>query len=127
MVFRPNKLGLVRCLPCVYRVYGARRASAGQWPGGAAAAAPCLSVFPCLLAAAADKVVNGSLFALPVDRGVNNNYFNNSRLLPFTECLMRQLNRSQTFQNVHTLIKIFWTKPTKVDILYPRCSHNTFE
>ena len=104
MVFRPNKLGLVRCLPCVYRVYGARRASAGQWPGGAAAAAPCLSVLPCLVAAAADKVVNGSLFALPVDRGVNNNYFNNSRLLPFTECLMRQLNRSQTFQNVHTSI-----------------------
>ena len=28
--------------------------------------------------AEADKVVNGSLFALPVDRGVNNNYFNNS-------------------------------------------------
>ena len=68
-----------------------------------AAAAPCLSVLPCLVAAAADKVVNGSLFALPVDRGVNNNYFNNSRLLPFTECLMRQLNRSQTFQNVHSM------------------------
>ena len=41
-----------------------------------------LSIFYLLngavAAAAADKVVNGSLFALPVDRGVNNNYFNNS-------------------------------------------------
>ena len=95
MVFRPNKL-LTLCVQSLRR-------AAGQWPGGAAAAAPCLSVLPCLVAAAADKVVNGSLFALPVDRGVNNNYFNNSRLLPFTECLMRQLNRSQTFQNVHSM------------------------
>ena len=36
----------------------------------------CLTA--AVAAAAADKVVNGSLFALPVDRGVNNNYFNNS-------------------------------------------------
>ena len=96
MVFRPNKL-LTLCVQSLRR-------AAEHWPGGgAAAAAPCLSVLPCLVAAAADKVVNGSLFALPVDRGVNNNYFNNSRLLPFTECLMRQLNRSQTFQNVHSM------------------------
>ena len=88
MVFRPNKL-LTLCVQSLRR-------AAGQWPGGAAAAAPCLSVLPCLVAAAADKVVNGSLFALPVDRGVNNNYFNNS-----LAAIYRMLNETaQPFTNV---------------------------
>ena len=95
MVFRPNKL-LTLCVQSLRR-------AAGQWPGGAAAA-PCLSVLPCLVAAAADKVVNGSLFALPVDRGVNNNYFNNS-----LAAIYRMLNEtvSAALSGSPTLFKMY--------------------
>ena len=68
--------------------------------------------------AAADKVVNGSLFALPVDRGVNNNYFNNSlaaiyRMLNETAAAIQwfvlryPLPPRYSFQNVHAAVDVF--------------------
>ena len=78
-----------------------------------------LSIFYLLngAVAAADKVVNGSLFALPVDRGVNNNYFNNSlaaiyRMLNETAAaiqwfVLRYPLPRYSFQNVHAAVDVF--------------------